>query len=68
METKMRRMKNDVSWYDISKSVKLIDLKGKMGSRGRAVWSLDRQHNGEKCICVAFRQEFWCRLSSAFFL
>lgn len=22
-------MKNDVSWYDISKSVKLIDLKGK---------------------------------------
>lgn len=25
----MRRMKNDVSWHEISKSVKLIDLKGK---------------------------------------
>lgn len=61
---KMKWMKNDVSWHDISKSVKLIDLKGKWDQEVARFWSLDRQHNGEKCICVAFRQKFWCRLRS----
>lgn len=69
MENETNEKRHFVAWNFQKRQINRF--KGQTGSRGRAVWSLDREHNGEKCICVAFHQEFWCRYPfapSAFFL